>query len=132
MSRSVSINKFVVVIIKINFINSILVVVKNIPTPIQSPPDSGVQKYAGSRTALLILVPSRDAVAFLSLSTSELTSVNVGAPAKERYGNGLSICSLNINPEVQLLHVVQSLTLNCEEYILPSFLYAQPRVYSHG
>ena len=101
---------------------------RNIPTLIQSPPDSGRQAYAGSSTALLILTPSSVAVAFLSVKFSVSTSSNVGAPANPDRGNGLSISSLKLDPREHPLHVFQSFTLNEAEYILPSFLYAQPRV----
>ena len=66
-------------------------------------------------TDLLNLTPSRDSVAFFSVSSSVSTPVNVGAPAKELLGNGLSISSLKLDPRVHPLHVVQSLILNTVE-----------------
>ena len=44
---------------------------------------TGEHVNAGSITALLILAPSRDRVAFLTIKLSVSTAVKVGAPANE-------------------------------------------------
>ena len=88
---------------------------RKIPTLIQSPPDSGRQLKAGSITALLILTPSSEVVAFNNFNLSVSMSSNVGAPANSPRGNGLSISSLKLDPREHPLHVFQSLTLKLEE-----------------